>query len=204
MVLLDLFRNRRSIRKYRPVDVPYDILIEAIEAGRWAPSSGNLQNWRFIIVKNREKIKKIAEACNYQGFVAEAPALIVVCSNTDEVVSYYGKRGKFYAIQNVAAAIENILLYLSAKGLGSCWIGAFDEKKIKEILEVPEGVEIHAVITVGYPDEEPKSNRKPLREIVFFEKWGNTSYQPGLYPLMDTLSNLKSKIYELKEKIRKI
>ena len=203
MAILNVIKSRRSIRKYKAQDIPYEKVLEILEAGIWAPSSGNLQNWYFIVVKDPKKRKQLAEASMGQWFVYEAPVVIVVCSDTKKVEYFYGDRGKFYAIQNVAAAIQNILLEAWSEGIGTCWVGAFDEKKVKEILEIPEDIEVHAIITMGYPDEKPSSNRQPLREKVFFEKWGNRVYVPKLYPLLEKLEDLNLKIEDLKTRLKK-
>ncbi|MEM4460571.1 MAG: nitroreductase family protein [Nanopusillaceae archaeon] len=198
MGLIDLIKQRRSIRNYENIDVPYEKIIELLEAAIWAPSSGNLQNWYFIIIKNRDKINKIAEFSD-QEFIKKVSAIIVVCSNDEIVEKIYGERGKLYAIQNTAAAIQNILLLATEKNLGTCWIGAFDENKVKELLKIPKNISVHALITVGIPRENPKPpERKKLSEILFFEEWKNRIYRPSLYPLIDTLNNLLKEIKNLK------
>ena len=201
MGIIEIIKSRRSIRKYKPDDIPYEIIIELIDAARWAPSSGNLQNWYFIIVKDPEKKNKLCESAFGQRFVREAPVVIAVCSDPRKVEYIYGERGKkLYSIQNVAAAIENLLLAATEKGLGTCWVGAFKEDEVKKVLEVPEYIEIHALITLGYPDESPKSSRRDLTEIIFFEKWKNTTYAPELYPLMDYIQSLIDRFRKLKVK----
>jgi len=193
-----LIKDRRSIREYIQRDIPYEDILEIIDAARWAPSSGNLQNWYFIIIKNKESIEKIA-ASTRQEFVKNANIIIVVCSNDKLVENIYGERGKFYAIQNVAAAIQNMLLVATEKGIGTCWIGAFDENKVKEIAQIPKDMSVHALITLGYYSKKPDPpKRKNLEEIVFFEKWGNRTYKPSLYPLIENLMNELKKIKELK------
>lgn len=170
--ILEVIKTRRSIRKYKNIKVDLEKINLILEAGRWAPSSGNLQNWYFIVVQDKKKINKIAEYC-MQPWISTAPLVIVVCSDTERVVDWYGERGRFYSIQNIAAAVQNMLLQAHSIGLGSCWIGAFNEEKIKELLKIPKNIEVHAIITLGYPDESPESERKPLEDIVFFEEWGS-------------------------------
>jgi len=198
MGIIDLIKDRRSIREYVKRDIPYEDILEIIEAARWAPSSGNLQNWYFVIVKNRENIEKIAKATR-QEFVKDANTIIVVCSDDKLVESIYGERGKMYAIQNVAAAIQNMLLVATEKGIGTCWIGAFDEDMVKEIVGIPKDISVHALITLGYYSRKPNPpKRKDLGEIVFFEKWGNKKYKPSLYPIIEKLAEELKKIKELK------
>jgi len=198
MGVIDLIRDRRSIREYINKDIPYEDILEIIEAARWAPSSGNLQNWYFVIVKNRDTIEKIAKATG-QEFVKDSNTIIVVCSDDKLVESLYGDRGKMYAIQNVAAAIQNMLLVATEKGIGTCWVGAFDEDMVKSIIEAPKEISIHAIITLGYYSKKPEPpKRKSLDEIVFFEKWGNRTYKPSLYPIIDWLKGELNKLKRLK------
>jgi len=198
MGVIDLIKDRRSIRNYVKGDIPYEDIIEMIDAARWAPSSGNLQNWYFIIIKNREKIEKISLAAN-QEFIKNSNAIIIVCSNDKIVESIYGDRGKVYSIQNTAAAIQNILLVATEKGIGTCWIGAFDEEKVKEIAKIPKDISVHAIITLGYYSNKPTPpKRKNLEDITFFEEWGNKTYKPSLYPIMDYLKEEINKIKSLK------
>jgi len=202
MGILDLIKTRRSIRKYKSQDIPYEKILEILEAGIWAPSSGNLQNWYFIIVKDPEKRRKIMELSYGQGFILEAPVLIVICSDTNLVTSIYGEVGKMYAIQNTAAAIQNIMLAAWEKGYGTCWVGAFNEKEIKKILEIPDDIEIHAIITLGVPDENPKPPKRiGLYEKVFFERWGNKLYKTVLYPIIEKLEGIKKEFLDLKSKL---
>jgi len=198
MGVIDLIKDRRSIREYVEKDISYEDILEIIEAARWAPSSGNLQNWYFVIVKNKDTIEKIAKATG-QEFVRNSNTIIVVCSDDQLVESVYGDRGKMYAIQNVAAAIQNMLLVATEKGIGTCWIGAFDEDTVKNIIEAPKDINIHAIITLGYYSKKPEApKRKGLDEIVFFEKWGNKTYKPSLYPIIDWLKGELNKLKKLK------
>lgn len=173
MDVFDCIKGRRSVRKFIKKDIKDEDLIKILEAGIHAPSSGNLQNWEFIIIRDEEMKEKIAKAALNQEFIREASVVIVACSN-DERIAYYGKRGKeLYAVQNVAAAIQNILLSSYGLGIGSCWVGAFNEKEIKNILKIPEGVRILAIIPLGYPAELPeKPPRRVLSEVVFEEIYG--------------------------------
>ncbi len=172
MDVFDCIYSRRSIRKFLNKEISNEDVRKILEAGRHAPSSGNLQNWRFIVVKN-EKIKnEIFKASLNQDVIKNANVLIIACSDNNAIMPY-GIRGlKLYSIQNVAAAIENMLLAANALGIGSCWVGAFEEKKIKNILKIPENVSVHAIICLGYPAENPKSVRMPIEKIAFSEFYG--------------------------------
>ena len=142
-----------------------------IEAARWAPSAGNIQPWEFVIVRKPAVKKKLAQAALNEAFVEEAPAVIVVCADEKRASMGYGIRGRtLYCIQDTAAATQNILLTAYSLGLGSCWIGAFNEDEAKEALNAPEGVRPVAIIPVGYPNETPpQRGRRFINQIVHHE-----------------------------------
>ena len=175
---MEVFRaiiKRKSIRKFdtkKPVDDKIIGLL--IYAATQAPSAGNTQEWVFIVVRDEERRKRIAKICYNQEFVGEAPVIIVVCGNEKKIELMYGERGKkMYLYQDTAAAIENLLLLATSLGLGSCWVGAFDEEELKEVLELPENIKPLAVIPIGYPAEDPKKpERRPIESVTFLEKYG--------------------------------
>lgn len=173
MEVFECIRTRRSIRKYKDKQVPWDNIVTIMQAGKYTPSAGNLQNWKFIVVKDDNKRKAIAEASLQQWWMEQAPIHVVVCGEPEKVERFYGARGRrLYMIQGVAAAIENMLLTAHSLGLGACWVGAFDEDEIRRILNVPEQADIHAIITIGYADEKPETPPKyRIEHMMFFEKW---------------------------------
>ncbi|MCD6275991.1 MAG: nitroreductase family protein [Thermoplasmata archaeon] len=172
MDVFEAIYGRRSIRAYNDEDVPLEILMKAIECGIHAPSAGNLQPWEFIIVRDREIKEKLYRACFSQSQVRDAPVLIVVCADIMRS-AYYGQRGmNLYAIQDTAAATQNILLALYALGYATCWIGAFNEGLVKNILNLPKDVRPLAIITVGKGAEKPqKRELRELKDVVHFEKF---------------------------------
>jgi len=174
MELLDAINRRRSIRKYLDRPVEFEKLTTIIDAARKAPSAGNLQNWAFIMVTERSLIKQISEYCVEQYWVQTAPVLIIVCALPEKHEMYYGLRGKrLYNIQDCAAAIENLLLAATDLGLGSCWIGAFEEDKIRSALVIPPDVRPQAIVTLGYSDEVPvERSLVPIENIAFFNRYG--------------------------------
>ncbi|MFC1800428.1 nitroreductase family protein [Nanoarchaeota archaeon] len=168
----ECIKTRRSIRKYKPVPVPRALVAKVVDAGRFAPSSGNLQNWKFIVVTDEGLKKAIAEACLEQYWMEKASVHIVMVAEPDKAKRFYGKRGMLYTTQNIAAATENMLLCAHSIGLGACWVGAFDEGKIATIVHVPNEYRIQAVITVGYADEVPPEPTKYHLEMVgYFNRW---------------------------------
>ncbi len=176
MEVFHCINKRRSIRKYLDKPVEWDKVMDILEAGSLAPSAGNLQNWKFILVTNKDNKEVVANACVNQLWLSSAPVLIIVCSEPKYAESLYGERAdKLYNIQNCAAATQNMLLAATALGLGSCWIGAFDEEKIKDIFSMTADVRPQSIISIGYADEEPKTPDKvDLEHTVYFEKWKDT------------------------------
>ncbi|HIE33591.1 MAG TPA: nitroreductase family protein [Candidatus Altiarchaeales archaeon] len=170
MDVLDAIKERRSIRRFESIDVEQDKLDKILEAAKWAPSAGNLQARDIIVVRDKDTREKIAKAALSQGFIADAPVVLVVCANRKMSGSRYGLRGeRLYCVQDATAAIQNILLSTFSLGLGSCWVGAFDDNRIREILNMPSEVDPVAIIPIGYPDETPLA--PPRRSDVHEERW---------------------------------
>ena len=173
MELNKCLKERRSIRSFSKRSVSFENIVKILDAGRYAPSSGNIQNQVFIVVKDSLQKEKIAKACD-QGFVKNADKLIAVCSNENRIGKIYGKMGERYSIQNCAASMQNMLLEAYSLGIGSCWIGDFDDNKLKKILDIKEGIKLQALIALGYSNEEKReARRNNLENFVFFEKYGN-------------------------------
>ncbi len=169
---IQLLFERVSIRKFRSDDIDDDTLKLILEAGNAAPSAGNLQARDFVVVRSEEKKLKLAKAALKQMFIAEAPVVVVVCANYPRSVRVYGQRGKLYAEQDATAAVENILLAVTALGLGAVWVGAFDEEEVAEILDLPEYVRPIAIIPIGYPAEKPgRRERYPIEFLTHYEGW---------------------------------
>lgn len=173
MDVLEAIKGRRSIRAFKSQAVSTEIVERLIDAARWAPSAGNIQPWEFIIVRNPEIKRNLAKAALNQSFIEEAPVVIVVCADEIRSSQGYGVRGKtLYCIQDTAAATQNIHLAAYSLGLGTCWVGAFNEEEARKILEIPQGVRPVAIIPVGYPAEKPPArNRRPLNQIIHYEKF---------------------------------
>jgi len=169
MELKEAIKKRRSIRKFTNKPVARDIVENLLLLANYAPSAGNLQARDFIIVDDQKKKEELAEASYNQEFVSEAPIVVVFCAN-EKRISPYGQRGKLYCIEDTSAAIENFLLAAFDEGLATCWVGAFDEEKVREILRLPPYVKPIAIVPVGYADEVP--SEKWLREdIIHYNKW---------------------------------
>jgi nitroreductase len=170
MDFLDLLKSRRSIRQYTSAPVEKQKLDTILEAAKWAPSAGNAQARDLILISDKEIKEKLAEAAFGQNFVSEAPVVIVVCANRGRSAKRYGLRGEsLYSVQDATAAVQNMLLMAHSLGLATCWVGAFDEQKVKRILGIPKDVSPVAIIPVGYPKE---SHHAPMRRLDLHEgKW---------------------------------
>lgn len=166
--LLEIIKGRRSIRKFKPDPIPEEDLREILEAGIWAPSAGNTQEWRFYVVRDPALKAGLASAALEQRFLAEAPVVIVVCADLEKIKKAYGERGvNVYALQDTAAAAQNMLLMAHAKGLGSCWVGAFSEVQVREVLGLGAMMRPLVLIPLGYPAQSPSPRpRCPLEEVV--------------------------------------
>lgn len=173
MDFYEVIRTRRSVRSFRKDPIPEDVLNRVLEAARVAPSGGNRQPWRFILVKDDTLKQKMISACNNQGFVAKAPLIVVACGERLPE-NRGGYMGEMSVLLDVSIAFTHLILAARAEGLGTCWIGAFNNDEIKRLLEVPEGYEVVAATPLGYPSEdvftEPR-NRKNLDEIVSLNKF---------------------------------
>ena len=171
MEFYEVIKKRKSVGKYKSDPVPENVLSRILEAGRIAPSAKNIQPWRFIIVRESKLKKKIAEASRGQLWLADADIILVGCI-LDKIA--WGRMGGYMSSGpvDVAIALDHIILAAANEGLGTCWIGAFVEKDIKEILQVPEDVTVLALTPIGYPAEQPKDRgRKGSKEVVSYDKY---------------------------------
>ncbi len=152
--ILDAIRSRRSVRAYQDRPIEGEKLDALVEALIWAPSSGNFQCRRFCFLRAPERIRAVAEACFDHAWIAQAP-LVVVCCRTDDIDEHYGPGSARFAIQDVSASIQNLLLAAHSVGLGSCWVCAFDEAGLEGLLGLPADEHPVALVTVGYAAEDP-------------------------------------------------
>ncbi|MFH1727559.1 MAG: nitroreductase family protein [Pseudomonadota bacterium] len=169
MELMDIIKKRRSIRNYdssKKVDTAS--IEKLIEAAVYAPSGGNVQPYKFLVISNEEKKKEFVETALRQDFIKDASCAIVVCIDKEAAIQSYGKRGlRLYSIQDTAASIQNMLLTAQSLGLSTCWVGAFDEIKVANCLDLSSNLRPIAVIPVGYSDQEPGQRKlKNINEIL--------------------------------------
>ena len=148
-----VLKNRHCVRNFdsnRPV--PDQQIEQLISAAKMAPSAGNLQDWDFKVINQQETKDSLAAATRGQEFLAQAPVVIVVCADTGKNEKHYGHRGKeLYSIQDTAAATQNLLLAATALGLGACWVGAFNEGEVRQILDLGKNLRPVVIIPIGYP-----------------------------------------------------
>ncbi len=164
MDVREAIRTRRSVRRFQDRPVPRELALELLEAARWAPSGLNNQPWRFVLVESPEVIERLAACTRYGHILRGAPLAVAVFLDTRS--SYHREKD----IQGVGAALQNLLLQAHASGLGACWLGEILNRRhdVERILEVPQGLELMAVVAVGYPAGGRQGNpeRRPLEELV--------------------------------------
>ncbi|MGC8849780.1 MAG: nitroreductase family protein [Candidatus Bathyarchaeia archaeon] len=174
MDFFEAVEGRRSIRAFKKAPVDDGILRRVLEAAQWAPSAGNLQARDFIVVRDPSVKERLARAALGQWFIVEAPVNVVVCANLERSASRYGERGRrFYAWMDAAAAVENLMLAAHALGLASCWIGAYRDEEVSEILGLPEWVKPVAIIPLGYPGEKTyPTPRTAVEKLTYRDRYG--------------------------------
>jgi nitroreductase len=196
---MDLVKKRRSIRRYKPDPISDRDLKEILEAARLAPSSSNRQCWRYVIVTDQDVKNKIAEAG--EKWVNQAPVVVVACANP-ELSSH--KPGMDYFMVDIGISFEHLILAATNLGIGTCWIAGFKEKMVKEALGVPDEIRVVAYTALGYPDEKKGRvfARKPLRDICFYERYGQARSQGLQYKVISKIEQFYKKGRRLSEKLR--
>lgn len=170
MDVFEAIKSRRSIRAFSDKEVTTDQIEKILDAGRSAPSAGNLQARDFFVISDTETKNELARAALDQMFIAQAPVVIVVCSNLERV-GPYGQRGiDLYCLQDAAASVQNMLLIIHSMGLASCWIGAFNEDEASSALQLPGHLRPVAILPIGAPGESGKERRKRDDDVHWLEK----------------------------------
>ena len=162
MEVFETIKHRRSVREFTGEPIPKEALIQIVNAGRWAPSGYNRQPWEFIIVTEQETIQSLKIAAKW---MENAGAIIAVILDP--------KASKFW-LEDGSAAIENILLACTALGYGSCWLQGYTEPReenFKYLLGVPKDKRLLTLIPIGVPTHWPNQDKKPLSEILHWEKY---------------------------------
>lgn len=173
MQLNKVIQSRKSVRKFKDKKPDWRDIIECIDSARYAPMAGNNFSLKFILISNKEKIQKIADATQ-QSFVGTAHYIVVVCSNPSRTKNAYEERGEKFLKQQAGASIQNFLLKVQEVGLATCWIGYFVESIIKRELKIPENINVEALFPIGYEFGKTKEKTKiDIDRILYFEKYGN-------------------------------
>jgi nitroreductase len=169
MDVMEAIRKRRSIRSFEDRPVEEEKLQAVLEAGRLAPSAKNLQEWRYVVVRDPDLRAKLAEAANGQKFVGEAPVVLVACAETD---MHRMSCGELCYPIDVAISLDHMTLKAVEEGLGTCWIGAFDQDAVKKLLRIDEEIRVVSLMPLGYPAAEPAArSRLEVDSIVSYERW---------------------------------
>jgi nitroreductase len=172
MDAFEAIQKRKSVRSYESTPVPKETLAKLLEAARIAPSANNTQPWHFIVVTDSEKKKELSKGL-FAKFLAETPVVIVACGDT--------KASPDWCVIDVAIAVENMVLAATGEGLGTCWVGSFDEDQVRELLRIPRNFKVIVLLAVGYAREKVDlagknvrlvRKRKTLDEIASFEECG--------------------------------
>lgn len=184
MELFEAIRTRRSIRKYSDKPVEEEKLQAVLEAVRQAPSWANMQCWRMVVVKDQAVKQKISDLSYVESYfaakgyksnpsmkaLAAAPVVIVLCADPAQSGALWGQN---YYLTDAGLAAENLMLAACGQGLGTVFVGIYDEGKLKSLLNIPDAIRIVGLFPLGYPAEEKKEGpaRKPLQDICFYERW---------------------------------
>jgi len=170
---MDLIQKRQSVRKYSDKAISREVLDKCLEAARLAPSACNVQPWRFIIIDDKKIIEKIADSAFFgvysiNTFAKKASVLVAVLTEKDSYVTgmagYF--RGVQYSLFDIGCACEHLVLQAEEEGIGSCYIGWFNESAVKKILNIPRGGKIDMMIALGYPDKDKNIFRKKVRKSL--------------------------------------
>ena len=173
MDVMQAIRRRQSVRSYLDRPIEDEKLRLILEAGRLAPSARNRQEWRFVVVRDKLKRQELMKAAKGQSFVGEAPIIIACCA--DDPDKHVMTCGQLCSPLDVAIAVDHIVLKAAEEGLGTCWVGAFYEGQVKQILGIPDNIRVIELLTLGYPKDVSlkEKDRLPFERIVMYESWRN-------------------------------
>ncbi|MHB8926728.1 MAG: nitroreductase family protein [Bacillota bacterium] len=179
MELQEAIRQRRSVRRFLPRPVPGEAVRAVVDAARFAPSAHNRQGWEFIVIQDRERLTALSRR-RFARFLAEAPLAIVVCGKfpslrAREGEGLHSQARRVFGVIDVSLAGQNLMLTAHSLGLGTCWVGDFDEDAVRAIFAIPPTHSPVAIIAVGYPAERRRApERRPLAEVLHWEAFGRS------------------------------
>jgi nitroreductase len=174
MDTIKAIQSRKSVRKYKNKKPDWRDILEAINSARYAPMAGGTFTLKFIVIDKKETISEIAKYSE-QEFIQDAKYLVAFVSDPKKTEILYKERGERYMRQQAGAAIQNFILHLTNVGLSTCWIGHFNDEKIKKLLKIPDSKEIEAIITIGYEKTKSKKTKEKgaIDKILYFNEWDN-------------------------------
>ncbi|HDI02679.1 MAG TPA: nitroreductase family protein [Candidatus Aenigmarchaeota archaeon] len=200
MDVFEAIRGRRSIRNYEDKPVEPEKIGMLLEACRWAPSAGNRQPWEVIVVDDPEIIERLARASLDQMWMTTAPVILAMCMNMNILKGTYGERSEMYALESMGMAIQNIMLTAYSLGLGTCCVAAFEEDEVMEILNCLKIIKPVALITVGYPAEEPPApERDDITSFSYYNSYGK-HYEPKRPSIGRIKKKVKNKLIKTLER----
>lgn len=170
MNVFEAIKTRKSVRKYKPQPIPEDHLKQIMTAAQLAPSAGNKQPWRFILVKDPETKMKLGTIARNQTWISDAGVIVAALAMDKKSPEVYER----WAEKDVMTAVEHMVLAAWELGYGTCWIGAFNEDQVKELLKVPKEMAVINLLPIGVPDQIPEPRgRKSLEELFHLDRYGN-------------------------------
>lgn len=182
MDVIEAICSRRSIRKYKPIEIPDDLIQKVLDSARLAPSGNNTQPWYFILVKDEELKKKFQVVNHNQKWLSGVPVFIVCVADLNARIEDTNNKviddnspepDVKKIIRDTSIAADHLVLAAQSLGLATCWLAWFEQKDIKPLFDIPDDKFVVAVIALGYGDENPPPKpRKKLKEIVYYDKWG--------------------------------
>ncbi len=177
-----LIKKRKSVRAFTKKKPSWKLILDAIDAANQCPFAGNHNHFKFIIIEEKETIKKLAKIAE-QPWISQSSILIIVCLDDTHLENLYGERGRVYSRQQAGAVIQTLLLKLVDLSLSACWVGAYTDEIIKQTLKIPQHIQIEAIIPVGYEnprERQPKPRKKELENSLYWESWDKT-HRPPLF-----------------------
>jgi len=182
---IEAIYNRTSTRNFSSKEVSNDMLYHIIEAGTQAPSSGNMQPWEFVIVKDTNQKNKLIKStysgfyskdAKTQGWLLNAPVIIVICANYKRTASRYGKMSEEWALIDTANAVQNMILTATENNLGTCWVGGVLEDELKDLLELPSYLIPLGLLPIGYTEEAVQPKHKMNPSLITHKEKYNVPY----------------------------
>jgi len=173
----EAIRKRKCVKKFMNKPVSMKIIYEVLDCGRWAQTALGAQSWEFVVVNSKSTKAKLAEAAG-QEWIADAPTVIVVCSNFERIEFTLKREGHDYSVMEVSAAVQNIQVAARSLGMGTCAVFMFDREKARQIVKAPKKVVPMAMVPIGYSKEFPENERAPLSEFLHEEEFGRAPEEP--------------------------